>query len=189
MLVPIILFLLGLPNKGPSVRASDTNIDVARDVTPEAMASTAVLAMGPGGWNQLLLADWHGRILAASEGLGGEVTNIDFKTLENAAYEPERRRLWQGKAVRVRGQFAPNTRNDRVFNLARFSIQCCAADAVQLNVIIISKESLASIQAGQWVEVTGKVEFRERDGKYYTLMIIPGKKALKATAPDANPYI
>lgn len=183
LLVPIILFLLGLPNKGPKVRANN-NVNVVQDILQEAMDVVAVAAGDPASWQQLILA-----AAFVADPASGPVTNIDFKTLEKAAHDPDQRQQWQGKTVRVRGQFAPHPRNDRIFSLARFSIQCCRADAIQLNVTIISRESLAGAVASQWVEVTGKVEFREHNGSFFTLMIIPGKKAIKPTDPDTNPYV
>lgn len=181
--MPIILFLLGLPNKGPKVRANG-NMDVSKEIIKEALGVATVVVGEPASWHQLALA-----AAFVAEPASGPALNIDFKTLEKAAYDPEQRQRWQGQTVRVRGQFAPHPSSDRVFSLARFSIQCCRADAIQLNVTIVSRESLAGIVANQWVEVTGKVEFRERNGSFFTLMIIPGKKVLKLTDPDTNPYV
>ena len=57
------------------------------------------------------------------------------------------------------GQFVPDSRTDRVFSLARYKIQCCGADAVQLNVPIVCRDSVKEFSKEDWVRVTGRVEF------------------------------
>ena len=110
---------------------------------------------------------------------------MDFKTLESAAYDEGSRQFWQHKRVKVVGQYAPFRGSDRVFSLVRFRIQCCAADAIQLNVPMICAESLSGFQANQWVEVIGRVEFQRRpDSSFTTIVVIPRRQNVNLTNPD-----
>src|SRR2546428_229519 len=69
------------------------------------------------------------------------VLPLAFKDLEQAANTEQQRKYWDGKLVRVKGQFAPG-RTDRNFSIFRMKMTCCAADAYPLNVKIVSPEAL-----------------------------------------------
>jgi hypothetical protein len=117
---------------------------------------------------------------------------IGFKELEALAFNPDSRTNWSGKKVQVIGQFAPYGRSDRWFSLARYRIQCCAADAVQLNVPIFCKEVLKDFKRDDWVRVTGRVEFREqpgRPGTYNTVLVVNRWANIVRTAADTDPYV
>ncbi len=180
LLVPIMLFLLGLPNKGPKVVAATAHVDM----TEEAIAYAGLVAEGVDPWQQLLAA-----AALASEANMGQVIPIEFKTLELASLTKEDRLFWKGKRVSVKGQFAPSPNSDRVFSLVRFRIRCCAADAIQLNVPMICKESVTGIKPDLWVKVTGRIDFQRRGDAYFTLLLVPNRKAIVPTEPDANPWI
>jgi hypothetical protein len=128
---------------------------------------------------------------------------LGFRELEGAAYSQERRDLYEGKTVRLKGQFAPSG-NDRMFSLVRFKINCCAADAIPLSAVIMidpeSKDHVNTSQyQGRWVEVTGQVQFRtrERNGReewVTVIMVRPDKdhplsELIALTPPDARPFI
>jgi hypothetical protein len=180
LLVPVILYLLGLPNKLPDVGAS--NIQVQGAFTKEATGYGALVAAGPTQWSQL--AAW---LAVSNDPTAGPVSKIDFLTLEQAAFVG--RDAWEGKAVRVLGQYQRSVHSLREFSLMRLKIECCGADAIPLQVPMISKEPITSIQPMQWVEVTGKVEFHKQGNKYVTVLRVPGRSHVKPTEPDANPYI
>jgi uncharacterized membrane protein YcgQ (UPF0703/DUF1980 family) len=92
--------------------------------------------------------------------------------------------------VKVRGQFAPGP-EPRLFSLARFRIQCCAADAVQYEVPVGCKEPITGIKRNDWIEVTGRIDFRlnPRNNSYYTIHLSPSRNGVAATNPDLNPYL
>jgi hypothetical protein len=128
---------------------------------------------------------------------------LGFRELDGAAYDPDRRALYEGKTIRLKGQYVPSG-NDRIFSLVRFKMNCCAADAVPLSAVIMvdpeSKEvpPTASLQ-GQWVDVTGQVQFRtrERNGReewVTVIMVRPDKdhplsNLIVPTKPDSRPFI
>lgn len=189
MLVPICLFLLGLPSKGRQVEAADAKFG------PEMLkesASHAVGLVGPGpaGWSQLVYVGYLGK-----DQVGADVTDFDFKNLATAvgvaASSPDEsaRQAWKDKAIRVIGQFAPSRQSDREFRLVRFKISCCANDAIPLDLPIISRESIANIKSDSWVRVTGRIEFRKRQGEIVPVIIVAGNQAVVPCPPDPNPYV
>jgi hypothetical protein len=96
----------------------------------------------------------------------GDLGELGFGELQGAVYDKDRRELYEGKTVRIKGQVAP-TGNDQIFSLRRYKIRCCAADAVPLDAFIMidpaSKEHIDASWVGQWVEVKGQVQFRSRN--------------------------
>jgi uncharacterized repeat protein (TIGR03943 family) len=171
LLLPIVLYFLNLPNEGFSMLHSGRVID------PTALDD------GPGQPTRDQGADF----------------NVGFLELERAAYSPQQRMDYEGKTVRIKGQFRPSPISARKFTLIRYKINCCAADAIPLNVVIESPEELeiATLQ-NQWVEVTGQVVFRKLRGKeeYVTALVLkdkdqrkPGEDVIKKVPPDLNPYI
>jgi hypothetical protein len=167
-----------LPNKGPQVRAAATQVDLSQ--VAAGYATLVESATDP----------W--RLLVATAALTGEdsgpATPLGFKTLEQASADKDDRDYWKGKRVKVTGQFAPSPASDRIFSLVRFRIRCCAADAIQLNVPMISKESVSDIKTDQWVEVTGRISFQQGRNGYLTVLHIPNRQAIASTNPDPNPW-
>lgn len=183
MMIPVILFLLGLPNKGPKAQAA--NVDMSKDLIRQASMTATWLAMGPPSLEQLMMAQ------GASRRRSNDVAKeIDFKTLEGAAALPGLREFWTGKVVKVRGQFVPDRRgSNRVFSLARFRIQCCGADAVQLNVPMVATEPIDHVRLNDWIRVTGEVEFIQDGAVFRTILRVHTKSDVEKTEPDNNPYI
>jgi hypothetical protein len=182
LLVPIMLFLLGLPNKGPNARAHQVDI-----MNPDAQAGPpywSAAGVGPLPSQHLVLALATAADLANPSAIG-----MDFKSLESVAQDDYRRGELKGKTVKVVGQFVRH--NDRLFSLVRFRIQCCAADAVQYQIpCLLLRESLAGFNTNQWVEVTGRVEFQpDRGGGFRTVLLVPRRQNIVPTNPDPNPYI
>jgi hypothetical protein len=185
LLVPIILFLLGLPSKGRQVEAADTEFGIYQ-------VADAVGLVGPGpvGWSQVVYAGYFAR-----DQVGQEVEDWDFKNLNEAvrgaALSPDEnvRQAWKGKAIRVIGQYAPSRQSDREFRLVRFKISCCANDAFPLDLPIIANESITGIKSDTWVKVTGRVEFRKRRDEIVPIIVVAGPQAVVPTPPDPNPYI
>ncbi len=181
LLVPVILFMLGLPNKGPSVGPP---IDVHADFTQEATGYGRLVALGDEPLSMLALAG-----ALHQEAPEGDVTALDFKALEETASNRGRREFWKDKTIVVRGQYSPDRANDRVFSLVRFRIGCCAADAIRLDVGIVCKEPVKNIAKEAWVKVTGKLNFVERNGSYTTLVLVPSRSKIEPSSPDLNPWV
>lgn len=170
LLLPVVLFFLGLPNEGFQIVAAEDVGDIHGATGPVKANSAPPVALG-------------------------------FLELTGAAYSPDRRALYEGKNVRLKGAFQ-SARSDRYFSLVRMKITCCAADAIPLPVVIMidpaSKEHInpASYQ-GKWVEVTGQVQFRTRtrNGQedWTTVVLIrpdkdhPLKELIALVPPDNSP--
>lgn len=182
LLVPVILFMLGLPNKGPEVQGKEVDIKV--DTTQEAMGYAGMVALGPSP-----LAMISEVAVLFRDRAEGPAQPIDFKSLEGAAASAERREYFKGKIIEVRGQFSPSPSNNHVFSLVRFRISCCAADAIPLDVPIICREEIRNVAKSSWVKVTGKVDFAERNGAYTAVVLVPSRAKIEACSPDLNPWV
>jgi len=180
LLLPIMLFLLGLPNKGPAVQGSSIPVDL----THESIGYATLVAAG-NPMQQLVVAAF------LSNDSSAQAETLGFKTLESAARDEESRGEWDGKWITVKGQFAPNRQNDHQFSLVRFQIRCCGADAVRLNVPMVCKESLQGIKAEEWVNVTGRIRFQKNGGgdSYITVLLVPNRQAIAPTGPDPGFYL
>ena len=84
----------------------------------------------------------------------------------------------------------------------RFKIACCAADAVQLNAVImvdsVSGDAIdPDTYRNKWVEVKGRVHFFQRPGtnEYITALILyptkeePLAQLAKIIPPPATPWV
>src|SRR5438132_614109 len=119
------------------------------------------------------------------------VLPLAFKDLEQAANTEQQRKYWDGKLVRVKGQFAPG-RTDRTFSIFRMKMTCCAADAYPLNVKIVSPEALPFEKLqNQWVNVTGKISFAMPQGRdeYVTILTMSKLDDVKPASPDPRPFL
>jgi uncharacterized membrane protein YcgQ (UPF0703/DUF1980 family) len=115
----------------------------------------------------------------------------DFKLLEGVASDPAAREKWKGKTVTIKGQFAP-ARSSRAFELIRLRIQCCGADAVKYSIPVFCKENIPELKMSQWIQITGTVEFRQRQpnsDSFITILIVPKRNLIQPTEPDLNPYL
>jgi hypothetical protein len=135
------------------------------------------------------------------------VTQATFLQLEMATLSEESRHGYAGKTVRLSGKFVGGD-NDRTFTLVRSRINCCAADAVQLNAVIVidysklknPKDSRARLSPdhlrGKWVIVQGRVEFTKRGDRYITTLVLVPTDAqgkgindlVTVTPTDPDPY-
>jgi hypothetical protein len=172
LLVPVLLYMLDVPSEG--IRASGTG-DEAWDPTKFAVGSQ-------------------------SEAARGEDYGVSFGQLEEAARNPEQREYYKGKRVHLTGRFFSD--DPRFFRLVRYRIQCCAADAVPINVTMMvdpkCKERLDIMRYnGKWVEVAGYVHFLHRvdTGEYHTAVIVRPEAGespdtqVREIPPPADPYV
>jgi hypothetical protein len=118
------------------------------------------------------------------------VVEIGFKDLLNANRDGERD-FWTGKLVRVKGQY--EDRSDNTFNLFRWKMTCCAADAYRVRAAIVSPKPPASgaLQDQQWINVTGTVTFEKPRGRdeYITVLKMRTVKDIRPTHPDPILYL
>lgn len=126
--------------------------------------------------------------------------NVGFLQLEMASMTQESRNHYEGKTVRLIGKYVGE--EEKRFSLIRFKINCCAADAVPLNAVMMvdpnSTEKLAwKKYANKWVQVTGRVHFLKRkDNEQYmtALVLFPdadhklNDDLVKVVPQDSNPY-
>ncbi len=130
----------------------------------------------------------------------GEDFGVTFTQLERAAGPEESRSFYEGKTVRLTGRFVGD--DDKRFTLIRYKINCCAADAVPLNSVIMVDPKITDripLQKlrNQWVQVTGKVQFLKKIGKeehVSSLILTPAEgktldSLIEIVPPDANPYV
>jgi hypothetical protein len=179
ILVPIILFMLGLPNKPPAIVAAQAGATPLQQAEPYLLG----IGIGPDSLSQLV----HFGVALRQSGKGEPV---DYKTLEGMSGASDRRAYWKNKVIEVRGQYAPMGGSEQLFNLVRQKISCCANDAVQLNVPMVSIENIRDVKHADWVKVTGRVDFRQQaNGSYYTVVIISRASDIVKCDPDPNPYI
>ncbi len=187
LLVPVVLFLLGLPSKGPQAIAKDAAFTEAEQ-RREATEAVGLVSPSSPGWTQLVYAGYLSKDEAQ-----GEVTDWDFKNLNAAvraaALSPddEVRKQWADKTVRVIGMYSPARQSDREFRLVKFKLTCCVADAVQLELPFVSRESITSIQPNSWVRVTGRVEFRKHLDEWVPV-VLTNRQGVQKSQEDLNPY-
>src|SRR4051794_14893756 len=89
----------------------------------------------------------------------GVLHNVGFLTLERSANSPVAREEFDGKQISLIGKYQGD--DPKRFTLTRFKLNCCAADAIQLNAVILI-DSNPKIQGldpkklkNKWVQVTG----------------------------------
>ncbi len=194
LMLPVVLFLLNLPNDGFSAQYSDQGV---RDVHFEELRMTSLAGLGSSAGSPAPL-------LAASLLTPPEVIlqDVRFSELEQAAFTAARRQYFSGKVVTIVGMFVASNDSSR-FGLVRFKMNCCAADALPLNAVIKIAPNWTGerldVQARRkkWVKVTGRIFFspgeRNPGEMVPTLILFPSKD----TKPDdlveivdrpANPY-
>jgi hypothetical protein len=128
--------------------------------------------------------------LAAQADMDDKPFFIEFSELKQAAYVPQLRAALDGKTRKVLGQFVQGD-TDYTCSLVRIKMQCCAADAQPLNVVIISPEKLTDLKPLEWVEIEGVVQFRKRRDKneYLPVLQIKGRDKIKPAEAPKQLYI
>jgi hypothetical protein len=156
LLLPVVLFLLNLPNDGFS--ASHQKLGSLEGVSVS------------GGITEK-----------------GVLANIGFQQLEAAARSPESREFYEGKTISLEGRYLGN--DPKRFHLTRYKMNCCAADAIPLNAVIVvdpdpKVEGLdPKAYDNQWVRVTGLVAFVKSPSQdqYMTVIFVSPKEGQKTT--------
>ena len=168
MLVPVILFLLGLPNKGPSVGRLHGD---ARD----------------GG------ARNYRRSATSVSDADTDADPVEFKRLFDSPATSESRFDNADHVVKFRGQITVNPTDPRFFQIVRFRGACCAADAQPLPILCVSKQPITEFKRDAWVEVRGKVQYAQvADSSPPTFrlrVLVSSADKVASCPPDPNPYI
>lgn len=182
LLVPIIFFMLGIPNREPQLGASGFTIET-HDPKEESIYGVTLTGLS----GEFLGA--FGPLLArqASDAIASKFDYYNVKEIESWGTNAADREYFKGKAIQVRGQYIP--RNDRFFEVGRFKIQCCAGDAIPIRIPVVAKEPVSGFKAQDWVEIVGRVEFREAAGEHKTVIIVGKASQIKKCNPDLNPYV
>jgi hypothetical protein len=186
LLVPIILFLLGLPNKGPEARA----VEVHLDTWQEAASFSGMIASAPVQESQLLT--WVAKLYM----LEGDAEPAEFKeVLDYATKKPDlvdKVKKGEVKTITVRGQYALSPGNEHVFTLQRYRIQCCGADALPVPIPVVTRDRLSDrtdLKHNDWVKVTANVDFQNMGGRPVTVLRVMSPRGIEKCQPAANPYI
>jgi uncharacterized membrane protein YcgQ (UPF0703/DUF1980 family) len=117
-----------------------------------------------------------------------------------ATMRPDQRAFLEGKTIRLTGQYEGS--DNRQFTLVRYKMNCCAADAVPLNaVIMIDPQSNDKLPVKnlrkRWVQVTGQLRFLERkdNGTFVPALILhptkehPLDQLIKVLPRMDNPFL
>jgi uncharacterized membrane protein YraQ (UPF0718 family) len=147
--------------------------------------------------------------LGSQEAASDGTKRVSFVQLESAAASPEGRNLYQDPTLRVRvvGQYiAQSVQNvgkyEQRFMLVRYRMNCCAADAVPIKVLILVDPDIKQfLPSGReldkkWVQVRGRVQFIEdhRGVQVPALILerdsrISPETLIEEVPADPNPYI
>lgn len=146
LLLPVVLYMLNLPNKGFSKEALERAL--GKDNVELALTGT----------ENLTIQD-------------GETIELRFRELADAAASEQQRAFLDGKLGRLKGQYAP-LNVDKQFTMFRLKMNCCAADAIPLKVRIISPEPLTDIQMGDKIQVEGRIRFLQPVGSKEFIPVI-----------------
>jgi hypothetical protein len=184
LLLPVILYLLRMPNEGYSSANAGPPVQV--DMTQET-AKSCLLFSATNPLEGVVVA---GVLLKKAD----KPIPMEFKVLESLTANPGQEAVWQGKTVRVKAIFLPDPTNDRSFNLILFRMQCCSADAIPIKVPCVCRESVTGIgQSGedQWVEVVGQVNFWQPPGLSHkiTVLTVARRSDIKPVNPLPTPYV
>ncbi len=132
----------------------------------------------------------------------GEDFSVSFVQLEQAALSEDSRSILEGKTVRLVGKYV--AQDSKHFTLVRYTMNCCAADAIPLKALTVLDDSKSPKDVldsnrlnNKWVEVTGQVQFlKMRDGSSFVPAIIiqptPERKLtqlVKVVPAPANPFV
>jgi len=184
LMVPIILFALGLPNKAPT--AVVPNLAGLEEPPLEAPGVITLTALGTDPYSQLALT---GAFTHERKEKDEHAMLVEYRKLFDSAQDAKTREYFKNKVVLLKGQFRHLPDNPKVAIVARFLRQCCSADAVQISIPVVSRRDLNSIPNDSWVHVRGRVDYAQRDSRFILRIIVQGKDNILATTPDESQYI
>ncbi|MGL6076965.1 MAG: TIGR03943 family putative permease subunit [Fimbriiglobus sp.] len=157
--VPVLLFVMGLPNATFSKEWIDRRLG-----------------------NDVVL----GEIKDVAE-KGGDLVTLDFAELNMAAFDPAKREAYEGKRIRVRGQLS--RKSEKEYTLFKLKMTCCAADVIPLKAVIRSSIVIpqSKFQNQEWVWVEGVLQFVEvPEQKHFLPVIRIGRDGQLGLTPTAS---
>ena len=113
----------------------------------------------------------------------------DLLDLVYAAEDPSMMKDFAGQTIEVIGQVVHRKEAEHEkgpFQLIRFVMSCCAADAQPIAVLVDYPKAKSDFKSMTWVKVTGRVEFRQAGPTWYAA-ITPIE--VKPTAAPADQYL
>ncbi len=119
----------------------------------------------------------------------GQGNKVSYKTFHDMATRADLITEWKDKVIEVRGQYEPTGGGSQSFNLSRLQITCCRSDVSTLRRTAIVREAVTGYKLGDWIQVTGVVEFRERGGVLQPVLVVSKKEDIVPCNPDLNPYV
>ncbi len=197
LLLPVGLFLMGLPDKslreahGADAAGLETQASPAQ-AGQQAAQIQAAIATNLASGSQLAgaAALFPGSTFWLPPPDKGEM-QLGFKELDEASNLPMKRDYYTGHRGRLTGQLTRSENDPRIFTLARFKMTCCARDAVTIHVFVASPQPVpTSFADGGWVEARGRLEFRQREGRYVPVLVMSSvKDDLKRVPPEPSVFI
>lgn len=204
-MVPVVLFLLGLPNKAPSAKVGDYSgleepliearlvyeikqfEDLDEPYLPAMVAAGMVPPLGLDPFSHLTAT---GSFTYERKEKVELPIPVEYRQLFDSQNNPTARDYYKRKTVLVKGKFK-QTANPKVAIVARFLRQCCSADAVQISMPIVSRKSLAAIPDDSWVHVIGKVDYYRRGDQFVLRIMVPGPgpQSVEVTRQDESAFI
>lgn len=177
---------------------SDEEIAALKEQVARAVG---LLLTAPAGWHPLNHELASAQLVLDPNEKAVEMT---FTRLENVAQSADLREYYTGRLVWMSGRF---NGSDLGFQLIRYKMACCAADATPLRAFLTAgpdTKQFGAIPAqqyqGKWVKVTGRVDFRLGPGGQYLPVILitptekpterpPWDRVIEVIPQPDNPFI
>ena len=127
---------------------------------------------------------------------------LRFSELERAAFDERTRKRYEGKLGTLEGMLVTSP-DFQHFNIVRYRMNCCAADALPINAAVLVDPNWTGEQLEvkkrhqKWVKVKGRIHFflkPNSPGEYVgALIVIPDKynspnKLVEIIDRPENPY-
>lgn len=184
LVVPITLFVIGMPNSnmarlaaiaeaklegrnsapdqeigGASLRdqAKDATVEDEKKQADGSTVRTLKTQTGLRIRETIPVAGEPKYALITAEG-----TEFRFNDLNDAAFDEDKRKSYEGQTAILEGRFKRIA--DKDFTLFRMKMTCCAADTVPLKVRIVVPQALNGINNFDWVRVKGQIQFIKMPG-------------------------
>ena len=113
---------------------------------------------------------------------------LNVADLLYAAQEPSMRTPFVGKSAEIVGQFMPAKTNNPLgnrFKLVRLYMNCCAADAQPISLLVEYSDPLpATVTEMAWTRVVGDIEFLMENGR--TTAVLRARKVESIDPPEES---
>ena len=113
------------------------------------------------------------------------------QSAESADFREHWKKEMETKSVRLKAKFGSPYRGDRMFNIVRLKMTCCAADAYgePVRIIVESPRPLDMEKfKDHWLKITGKLDYRQLGGsdRYVTVVKAESVKPIPTPANQFN---